>query len=251
MTRREWFRRTTAAALGVLFGCGKDKGAGPPAEVKADLKLQGTEEDFQAVQAKWSKLQSLTKNSGEEMTVAVPTGGGYQVLKMAMVTGGAASYSHLRMVLPDSRTANFLPGQVGLSPALKLTDDQGNSLLANGRKIEIPFFTSLTKPTALDPRDFISLGIKVAAAGLLIWAGAGIVNLVLGVIGYLAFAAIILGLLAAAAGVLGPIVSWFLEKTGITFQDIRDFFTGGINNLIILVQNSIKGIEDLLRPFIN
>ncbi|MCS7265978.1 MAG: hypothetical protein NZ805_14240 [Armatimonadetes bacterium] len=119
----------------------------------------------------------------------------------------AANYRHLQIVRKSTGEAvNLLWGWKGLLPSIKFTDDRVNTLRArNGQILEIGF-VDIDGSRGRQALDWIETGVKVAAVAFAIWLGAGIARDTLSAIGFLAFNAMVLGLLVAALGVISPVI---------------------------------------------
>jgi len=78
--------------------------------------------------------------------------------------------------------------------------------------------------------DWIATGVKVAAVAFALWLGAQIGRAVLGAIAFLAFNAMVLGLLIAGLAVISPAIEWVLRS--ITLQDVENFFGQLVDDII-------------------
>jgi hypothetical protein len=123
-----------------------------------------------------------------------------------------------------------------------MVDDTGRLITRNGRAIEVGFVD--VRGRGRQALDWIATGVKVAAIAFAIWLGAGIGRAILGAIGFLAFNAMVLGLLVAAIGVFLPAIDWLLRN--ITLGDVERFFQQLVNDIIRLFQE----IAQLLASFL-
>jgi hypothetical protein len=73
-----------------------------------------------------------------------------------------------------------------------------------------------------------------------VWLGAVLVRGVAAAVGFVAFNLIILGLLAAAAGVTLPILRWIVDETGLDWESVRRF-----------IEQTAQTIATLLRDIVS
>ncbi len=208
-----------------------------------DILLEGTEEDVaKSVQDKYDLLKSLYDNPGKELTIGFVQDGTYNVLKLSFVKDNIVSYPHLKLV--NTRTgevANVVWGVDGLYPSIKFVDNSGRTIVKNGRALEFPLKTSSSKRVnEIDsPSDWILIGIKVFAVALLLWIGFSVVKYIVSAIAFVAFNAMVIGLVLAGLGIVVQVIKWILDRTGITLDDVIEFFRRTIEEIINILRDVI------------
>ncbi len=234
LTRRKLLGLLLGTPIAVASGCGDGGGSQFSQTPPPDLILDGDETRLASiVRAQFSRLYSLANSPGTTLRIGIPNGRGIEVLAFSFRDGGAANYRHLRVVRESTgEVVNLLWGWKGFLPSVKFTDDRGNTLRAkNGQVLEIGF-ADVRGSKGRQALDLIATGVKVAAIAFAIWLGAGIARGVLSAIGFLAFNAMVLGLLAAGIGVISPAIEWVLRN--ITLEDVERFFSQFVNDIVRL-----------------
>lgn len=231
-TRRNLVRLLLCSPFAFASSCG-DSGRffQVPSPV---LVLEGDEAQLATiVRGQFPQLYELALNPGTTFRIGFASGRGFEVLTFSFSDSSVTNYRHLRVLRESTgEVVNLLWGQKGFLPSIKFTDDNGNTLQArNGQNLEIGFVDvgGLKGRQAL---DLIATGVKVAAIAFAIWLGAGVARSFLSAIGFLAFNAMVLGLLAAGLGVTLPLVKWVVEN--VTVEDVKRFFGQLIDDIISL-----------------
>ncbi len=107
--------------------------------------------------------------------------------------------------------------------------------MKNGKPLEF----ALNVPSKLNkinsPSDWIVIGIKIFGIALLLWIGFSIVKYVAAAIAFIAFNAMAIGLVLAGAALVIQLLKWILDRTGITMNDVVDFFKRAINTIVSLL----------------
>lgn len=208
-----------------------------PTPPKVDILLEGTEEQIaQAVQNKHSLIQDLYNNPGKEISIGFQQDRNYNVLKLSFVNDNLVSYPHLKIVnTSTNEIANVIWGIDGIYPSIKFVDNSGNTIVKNGKPLEF----ALNVPSKLNkinsPSDWIVIGIKIFGIALLLWIGFSIVKYVAAAIAFIAFNAMAIGLVLAGAALVIQLLKWILDRTGITMNDVVDFFKRAINTIVSLL----------------
>ena len=234
LSRRRLLKVLLGSPLVAIVGCGGDGETLSPLVPPPDLVLEGDEAQLaNLVRQQFSRLKQLAQNPGTSFRIGIPNGRGIEVLAFSFVDKGAANYRHLRVVRESTGEAvNLLWGMKGLLPSIRLADDRGNTICSrNGRLLEIGF-SEVSGAKGRQALDWIAIGVKVAAIAFALWLGAQIGRAVLGAIAFLAFNAMVLGLLIAGFAVISPAIEWVLRN--ITLQDIEGFFVQLVNDIIRL-----------------
>lgn len=239
MTRREAILPCFLTAFGAplwLFRCSSP--------TRPDLSLEPDEEMLaRAVSGRHNTLRNLAQNPGEEFRIAYGSG---KTLTLSFSDGwilhpvlrredGSVVHMHFSM--------GYFSG-LGNTPSIIFVDESGEVLRdASGERLAFPFVMSRKPARAADVADWIMLGISIVAVGLAAWLGAKIGGLILAAIAFLAFNAMVIGLLITAASVLFPFIEHLLKLTEWNFEAVREFFGKSIEELKAIlreVRNSLK-----------
>jgi hypothetical protein len=233
LSRRRLLRILLGTPLVAIVGCGGDSETFPSLVPPPDLVLEGDETQLaNLVKQQLPRLKQLAQNPGTSLRIGIPNGRGMEVLAFSLVDNGAKNYRHLRVVRESTGEAvNLLWGMKGLLPSIRVADDKGNTISRNGRLLEIGF-SDVSKSKGRQALDWIAIGVKVAAVAFALWLGAQIGRAILGAIAFLAFNAMVLGLLVAGFAVISPAIEWVLRN--ITLQDVENFFGQLVNDIIRL-----------------
>lgn len=207
-----------------LASCAKKVGVEP--EPVPDISLTGGELDIAAsASMQFAALERIVRNRGTSYRVGLPD---------EVVTFGFLQNDHrLRMARQNGEVV-FL--DVGVKrgsptiPAIQFEDESGNLLTMRGQRMEFGFDRFGDQPN--ESRNWWEIAIKLVAIGFVIWLGASIAKFVVAVIAFLAFHAMVIGLIILALAA----VAWVLEKFGWDFEIIKAFF-----------QDLVERILDLLR----
>jgi hypothetical protein len=255
MTTRRNFIKFFLAFCGSLIpwlfnGCKK---VAEPNQKSPDILFEGDEAAIAStVRQQFPNLLELTQTPGKELSIGFYSESGLEILNLSFQKDRAADYQHVRITGEgDGKRVHLLWGEKNLLPTLRLTDDVGNTLAVEGKKLEFGLFdvatlgrTKTLSTTQFTAEDLISLGIKVTAVALAIWLGASVSKFIIGAIAFLAFNAMVLGLLAVAIGVVTPLIKWVLEKTDIkSVADVRNFFGKALHDIVQILQDSVELIQ--------
>jgi hypothetical protein len=233
---------------GALFWLGGCGGASQRAPLQADLALSSADEGelasrlrslYTPLADRARPMQNDRVTASQPFNLQVETSHGSELLSLQLVRNRAANYPHLRVVRSSTgEHANFLfGGSLSSGITLRLTDDSGQTLRKDGQLLEFSLFDTRQRSRA--PQDWIATGIKVAALAFLVWFGAVITRGVAAAVGFVAFNLVVLGLLAAAAGTLLPILRWFLDNSGLSWEGIQRFIEQTLNTLITLLRDVV------------
>jgi len=246
LSRRSLLKVLLGSPLVAIVGCGGDSGTFPSLVPPPDLVLGGEEARLaDLVKQQLPRLKQLAQNPITSLRIGIPNGRGIEVLAFSFADKGAENYRHLRVVRESTGEAvNLLWGMKGLLPSIRLADDKGNTISRNGRLLEIGF-SDVSKPKGRQALDWIAIGVKVAAVAFALWLGAQIGRAVLGAIAFLAFNAMVLGLLIAGLAVISPAIEWVLRN--ITLQDIEGFFAQLVSDIIRLFTEISQMLDQWLR----
>ncbi|MBU2471672.1 MAG: hypothetical protein KKF20_04630 [Bacteroidetes bacterium] len=243
-------RRRFIASLSIistapfLKSCESFISSSEPKPIQPDIALEGSEENIASTcKEQYSTIKYLYENPGVEKTIGYYEGRRMKILRISFRKDELASYPHLRLVKNESgEAANILWGAEGLFPSIKFVDDKGNTITVGGRKMEFAIKTQSKTAKALTPFDWLILGIKIFAAALVIWIGASIAKYIAAAIAFIAFNAMVIGLLLVGLSLLIPLIQWILSITGWDMDYITNLFSKTINelaNILMEIQSFI------------
>lgn len=245
LNRRDFFK--WLVLVGGAVGCG-DKPTGP-SQQQADIMLGESEADLvETAGRQFNRLWTMAQNPGREVTLGFSTGGAQEVLRMSFVKNQSADYTHLRVVRESTgEAANLLWGLENFLPAIKLADDTGQPLVKNRREIAVDFGSakavSVSVPISI---DLLEIGAKVAIIALAIWLGAAVGKAVLAVIGFIAFNAMVLGLVVLALGAISPLLEKIGDLAGWKVEDVKGFIESGAERLKEFFAEAQELLDDVL-----
>ncbi len=245
LNRREFFK--WLALAGGAVGCG-DKLTGP-SQPQADIVLGESETGLiETAGRQFNRLWGMAQNPGREVTVGFSVAGTAEVLRMSFVKNQSADYTHLRVVRQSTgEAANLLWGMENFLPAIKLADDTGRVLVKDGREISVDFAsTKVVSESGLADIDLLELGAKVAIIALAIWLGAVVGKVILAAIGFIAFNAMVLGLLVLALGAVSPLLEKLADITGWRVEDVKGFIESGTARLKELFEDAQRLLDEVL-----
>ncbi|MEJ5352639.1 MAG: hypothetical protein WHS65_13710 [Melioribacteraceae bacterium] len=198
----------------------------------ADLILTGSEKEIASkIKEQYSLIEFLANNINKEKTIAYYDNGQLKKLSLSIVKDKLASYPYLRITKKESNeSVNILWGMDGIYPSLKFVDNTGKLIEKNGHVME--FALKKTEDKDYSPTDWLKLGIKIFAYGLLIWLGATVLKYVVSAISFIAFNALVLGIVIAGITLIVPIIKWLINLTGWKKEDIKDMFNKTINDIL-------------------
>lgn len=241
---RRWFLVGAAAGGGALAGAaflsGCNKTSTGPELIDKDALARYTRERYDDLFAAASNPGSpvVLKNGNEVIGTVV-----------FQEKGGKFSYRHPVLIRRDGEKAHIGVGIDGFHPSIILAGEDGEPLEVDGRKLKLPISQNtvnraLGKPqvsaeeeaAALStPAEWLELGIKVFAIALGIWLGVKIIGFVASVIAFLAFNALVIGLLIAAIAVIALVLDYFGIE--ITLDSVRDFFSRAVQEIRNFLEN--------------
>ncbi len=236
-------RRRFIASLSIISGapflksCESFISESEPHPTQPDINLEGSEEQIASVcKEQFSTIKYLYENPGVEKTIGYLDGRRMKLLRISFKKDALASYPHLRLVKNDSgEAANIIWGAEGLYPSIKFVDDRGKTITAGGRLMEFAIKSNAKIVNALTPLDWLILGMKIFAAALVIWIGASLVKYIAAAIAFIAFNAMVIGLLLVGLSLLIPLIQWILSITGWDMDYISNIFSRTINQLTNLL----------------
>lgn len=198
----------------------------------ADLILTGSEKEIASiVQNQYSLIDYLANNIGKEKVIAYYDNGILKKLSLSIVKSKLVDYPYLKLTKKENNeTVNILWGMEGIYPSLKFVDNDGKLIEKNGQLME--FAIKKTEDRDYSPIDWLKLGVKIFAYGLLIWLGATVLKYVVSAIAFVAFNALVLGILIAGITLIVPIVKWIIDHTGWTKESIKEMFNRTVSDII-------------------
>ncbi len=247
INRRKFIKITTLLSLSpflssILNSCANSISSVSEKEPKPDLVLEGDEKTIaEKIKNQYQMLKSLYENPGKELTIAFPQGGRYNYLKISFSKDDLADYPHLKLVnWATGERANVLWGREGLNPTIKFVDNYGNVITKNGYRLEFQIKGSSTGKRTKSAVDWLILGIKVFALALAIWLGFTIAKYIVSAIAFVAFNAMVIGLILVGLSVFIPLVKWILDLTGITIDDVISLFAMAVDLIVSTLINIVN-----------
>lgn len=214
-----------------------------------DLILTGDPQmDADLARRQFVALQSMAEKPGREISVGLAgnDGAANEVLTLAFAQNQAAGYPHLRITRQNGEVANLVWGTKYLLPSIRFADDNGGTLKGrDGEELEFGLsdvFGRSAKPAFA--RDWLSTGIKIAAVAFAAWLGLSVSGYILAALAFLAFNAMVLGLLIVAVAAISPFLKGILSTTGWTTDDVRSFFTQTASNLMSFFQEVADFVQN-------
>lgn len=221
------------SAAPFLKSCENFISSNEPKTIQPDIVLEGSEEQIASTcKEQYSTIKFLYDNQRVEKTIGYLDARRMKILRISFRKDDLASYPHLRLVKNESgEAANILWGSEGLYPSIKFVDDNGKLITIGGRKMEFAIKSNSKIVKTLSPIDWLILGIKIFAFALVIWIGAGIVKYVAAAIAFIAFNALVIGLVIAGFSLLISLIEWILSITGWNTDSIITLFNKTIREL--------------------
>lgn len=231
----------------LLNSCANSVSSISEREPMPDLILEGDEKVIaEKLKGQYQMLKSLYENPGKELTIAFPQGNAYNYLKISFSKDNLSDYPHLKLFNWSSgEVVNVLWGRDGLNPTIKFVDNAGNVITRSGYRLEFPIKSSVSKKRIESAVDWLILGIKVFAVALAIWLGLTIGKYIISAIAFVAFNAMVIGLILVGLSVFIPLVKWILDITGITIEDVVSLFASAVN----LIVSTLIGIVNYLTNY--
>lgn len=231
-----------SGAGGLLAVCGKNP-------LLPDITK---DEAAEYVRGAYPRLLETAHTPGREMRIEI--GGDYLGKIRFQPAGGNFRFLHPVITMPDDQDVHMVFGieyeDLAPFPSIRLTDRNGNTLERNGKKMKFSIReSSLPKSVrrALAKRikagsfdSWLELGIALAAIGLAAFLGLKVIGFAVAVLAFLAFNAMVIGLVIAAFAIADDVVRFLvnaIEKfTGVdlgegTFDNIREFFEQAIEKI--------------------
>jgi hypothetical protein len=247
MRRREFICIPFGAALCLLIkGCG---GSGSQQRIQPPDIILSDDEDPQKLAKRlsglYSKLEQLSNDTSRCLRIGFKCGDRMDVLRLHFCDpeNGVADYKHVRIVRESTDEAiRLIWGRDGIVPTVKFVNDGGEVLKdSNGKEMEFKV-KDLTGASPTKPIDWLSLGAKVLAIGFAVWLGAEVAKLVVSAIAFIAFNAMVIGALMMLAG----LVKWFIDLTGLTWEDVKSFMSQTVEKL---AQALVDGANFIMQAF--
>jgi len=264
-TRREFLREASvllasATTAPLLLGCSQVTAteelgeAASRAAVEASLRTSRTRREpditltadverlAETIRSQYTKLKTIAHDASTQLRIAFPMNDGQDILSLSIVPNGAANYRHVRIVRESNGdVANLLWGREGLYPSIRFTDDQGRTIVRNGRPLEFSFRS--VQREGRGPVSWLELGIKIAAIGLLVWLGASILKPIVAALAFIAFNAMVIGIAIAGVVLVVGILRWILDVTGWTLKDVRQMFERTVEEFVGLLRLLVGVLE--------
>lgn len=196
-----------------------------------DLFISGSEEEIASkVRNQYALIEDMVKNFGKEKIIAYSDNNSIKKLSLSIIKDKLTNYIYLRITKMDNNeSVNILWGLDGFFPSLKFVDDNGNILVKDNKKME--FTLRKTVRREYSSLDWLELGIKIFAFALLIWLGVTVLKYVIAAIAFVAFNALVLGIIIAGLALILPVIKWIIQMTKWSLVDIKFMFFRPVEDL--------------------
>lgn len=235
MDRREFFQLLMAGgATAFLNGCFEVISAEP------DVIFDGTAGDAKKVSELWPKLQAMVKKPFEQLRIGL-----LQNEEITVVRLWVDDKAHLYFFNEETGQAGSLRfGWKKLSPSIKFVDSEGNLLKDGDKEMEYAFWGDKGAPalTAIDTGQWFLWAIEAVAIGLGVWLVAKVGIFLLSALAFVAFNLMVLALLVAGAAIIYGAAQIFFKTTGITVDDVKEWFLGKVEDLNIFISQVAEDI---------
>ncbi len=247
VTRRNFFgkilKTATFLSLAGIPGLSCIKDGMPP-----EIMLTGdSAKDAVAISKIYNRIEQIVKNPFDEIRIGWLNDIG-DVEVVALSCQEDANKDN-RVVLTNESTgvSSFLGfGIKGISPSIKFMDNKGEKLFDdNGNDMEYALldFNDKGAPAKnLDATDWLLLGIKAVAIGFAVWLGAKVIGLIAGAIAFVAFNAMVIGLVIAGVVVLGAVAKWIVDKTGWNYPIAKNYFGKTVEDIKEMFQDIVLAV---------
>ncbi len=212
-----------------------------------DYVFSGSDYDMALdIQKQFDEILKLAQENTSEVLYGLEDeNGNYQAVTMSVRRGGGVDYLH-PIICRKGKNAHLVFGWDGIAPTVKLVDDAGKGFIDPvGKNIEIPFVSraSVNKLASFDSSKLLTLGLEVAAIAFGIWLGAKILGMAIAALAFVAFNALLIGIILSATGALGPAAEWALDKFGFTIEEVKSYFNAGLDTLVEFVRRLAEAIH--------
>lgn len=248
MDRRGFLYRLAigVASAQLLLSCG-GKGPTTPSKPEFDVALAGTTGQIaDTVRLQFDEIKRLVNNQGTEISYGLQEqDGGWKVYRLSMsdddpeVQGGKSVGRSTTYLHPVFRHGNdvvhMLFGWGVFTPTIKLVRPNGVVIFEEAiPKSSVPEYVS-GKPSSVDFSKLLLIGIGVAVVAFAVWIGAKILGAVIAALAFIAFNALLIGIVLAAVGAVGPAIRWVMDKFGLTEGEVKSWFEVGKDQLTAFI----------------
>jgi len=222
-----------------ILSCDNPVISEPP---EPDIELTGNNTtNIALLKNQFTTLQDLASDASQKYVIEIPSNGSRDYLTLQIIKNRAADYCHLRIKrYTDGEVVNVLWGQDGIFPSIKLTDDRGNTLVKNEHPLEFSF--NLVNDSESGSIGWLKRGIKILAIALAVWLGAKVVGWIVAAVAFLAFNAMVIGLVIAGVTVLAGLLKWLAELTGWTIEDITELLGRAAEELLAFFDEIVANL---------
>jgi len=230
MDRREFLKTIT-----MMVGSGLAiSGCLPTISAEPDVIFDGTDSDAEKISELWPKLQAMVKKPYEQVRVGLLQNEEITVMRLWV-----DEKAHLYFFNEETGQAGSLRfGWKKLSPSIKFVDSDGNLLKDGDKEMEYAFWGGKGAPalTAIDTGQWFLWAIEAVAIGFGVWLAAKVGIFLLSALAFVAFNLMVLALLAAGAAIIYGAAQIFFKTTGITVDDVKEWFLGKVEDLNIFIR---------------
>ncbi|PIR91480.1 hypothetical protein COU03_01960 [bacterium (Candidatus Gribaldobacteria) CG10_big_fil_rev_8_21_14_0_10_41_12] len=213
----------------------------PTISKEPDVTLTGAAGDAKKISELWPKLQAMVKKPYEQLKIGL-----LQDEKMTVVRLWVDDKAHLYFFDEKTSQAGSLRfGWKKTSPSIKFVDSEGNLLKDGDKEMEYAFWgdkQAAPTSTAIDTGQWFLWAIEAVAIGFGVWLVAKVGIFLLSALAFIAFNLMVLALLVAGAAIIYGAAQIFFKTTGITLDDIKEWFLGEVEDLNIFIRQVAEGL---------
>lgn len=226
--RNSTFLVTSFTFPGIISSCLRSDNS-PDVVLDSDLdNLANT------VKQQFGRIKNIVDNSGDIFRIGLSD---REVIQMSFIKTKGSDYKHVRFERESNGdAANLTIERDGVYPVVQLTDDEGEILSRDGEDLSFSFRSFVSED---NDESWLEIGIKITAIALALWLGLSIARGILAGLAFLAFNAMVLGLVVASISFL----SWIIEATGWNVDDVRDFFDQTVAEIKQFFERIINALQ--------
>lgn len=230
ISRRDFLKFTATAGSTLVVG-----GCFPTISKEPDVILNGTAGDAKKISGLWPEFQSMAKKPFQQLRIGLLQGEEMKIVRFWVDNKG-----HVYFFNEKTEQAGSLQfGWEGSSPSIKVVDSDGNPLGEYafwGDKQGAPALA------AIDTKQWFTWAVRAVAVSLGVWLVAEVGVFLLSALAFVAFNLMVLGLLLAAGTLVYSTAKLFFGATGITVDDVKEWFLGKVEDLNNFIRQVAEGL---------
>jgi hypothetical protein len=204
--RKSFIRACSVFVAGALFGACGVNDSGSRSNGGRGGRSNGNEPERRYAEKFKSEMPGVSGAAKDPGIYTISENGHTYAFSAVPAGEGHVQHPHLRLQADNEAPVFLMWGLSGTYPSLKLLDENGNDVAEVG-------FNEFTGTHNHSPREWLEIGLKVAAAIFVIWIGLEIGALLLSFLASLAFFFLCLVILFAGIAVIGGFIKAIFEDT--------------------------------------